>query len=307
MASNNVAPFQRDENETRFLCPLFQSHPFDNPNCVSFCLKRIADLKQHIQRKHLAAHHCEVCDGRWSKTSKAFSRHNQLKTQGYDCRRLKRDHGLLTKDEMKALSARTPHLSPEEQYMHICQTLSPGRVLQSVYSKGDILRDAFVVFRQQFEHKMKALSHTIDKQTVYDILDDLETSQNDVPQLSTDSSEGLLSNSVEAIEFLTEPNTQVPYGVPQTGWSNGNLVETPYLPPHHSTTDVFANNTLLSLTWPSPTIPNNMQLDFRGSRYIPAEANLPQDFDGDSEPLFADSFIAMNNATAFEFGGNETG
>lgn len=42
-------------------CPFYKLNPVKHSNCLHFRLKRIKDVKQHLQRKHKQPHYCPIC------------------------------------------------------------------------------------------------------------------------------------------------------------------------------------------------------------------------------------------------------
>lgn len=50
-----------NEDGPTLACPFYKHNPAKHSNCLHFRLKRIKDVKQHLQRKHKQPHYCPIC------------------------------------------------------------------------------------------------------------------------------------------------------------------------------------------------------------------------------------------------------
>lgn len=95
-----------DEKLRSFCCPYFKKDPIHHMDCLTFNLKRIQDVKQHLQRKHYQPSiYCPVCQLEFSDIRNRDN-HIRLRACTVDSCRAERSNGRIPADKQEQLRVR---------------------------------------------------------------------------------------------------------------------------------------------------------------------------------------------------------
>ncbi|KAK5660241.1 hypothetical protein OQA88_12777 [Cercophora sp. LCS_1] len=131
--------------EYRWACPFWALDPFEHQVCYNFKLKRIQDVKQHIQRKHAPEHYCELCyevfgDSEGVRAHIKDHYHNKPRSNWV---------GFATRDTSAKLRKKSnSQQTVEEQWFTIWDTLFPNKPRPSSPFLDTHLSGDFHAFRK---------------------------------------------------------------------------------------------------------------------------------------------------------------
>ncbi|KAK1481851.1 hypothetical protein CTAM01_13786 [Colletotrichum tamarilloi] len=220
-----VAKRQRQErkHEVLLACPFWKSDPISYHECSRRKLKRVRDVKQHLNRCHTPKHYCQRC-------LRLFTNDNALREHvsaegGWTCSRSDSDtlNGISHEQSRRLHQRSTPSTSDECQWFAMWEIIFPGKHRpRSAYMDHEISED-LAAFQEHLDSRAGPALHEA-----------LE-SRGFIPGLTTEEERQLVQGVISDVLYrLRQDWTSSRSVIPQAPHSAPSLPQTPYSNIHAS-------------------------------------------------------------------------
>ncbi|KAK8045811.1 hypothetical protein PG996_013875 [Apiospora saccharicola] len=149
-----TGPEDDDEKAPTLACPFYKKNPAGHSKCLSFRLKRIRDVKQHLNRKHLQPHHGSAC-GTHFETQQLARGHERARV--CDVLDFSGPDGI-SEDQRERLSDRVDRKnSMTEQWYTVWEIVFPGCQRPPSPFVESPMHEAFSALREFWNERREAL------------------------------------------------------------------------------------------------------------------------------------------------------
>lgn len=145
------------ENQQRFACPFYRHDPFKYTGCLSYSLRRIKDVKQHIYRKHgPLRYHCATCGLKFN-TSDELTMHS-FKAECTLARVQSACLEGISEDGMELLKRRgNRKASQKDQWLYIWEAAFPSAQPPESVWIGNHLDETVALIRLTWERNQRSI------------------------------------------------------------------------------------------------------------------------------------------------------
>lgn len=149
------------ENQQRFACPFYRHDPFKYTSCLSYSLRRIKDVKQHIYRKHgPPLYYCAPCRLKFNNSDE-LTRHSSKA----ECTLARLQSVYLegiSKDGMELLKRRgNRKASQQDQWLYIWGAVFPSAKPPESVWIGNHLEETVSLIRLTWERNQRGILEPI--------------------------------------------------------------------------------------------------------------------------------------------------
>ncbi|KAK2742721.1 hypothetical protein CKAH01_18458 [Colletotrichum kahawae] len=148
----------RDSEPKPFACPYYKLDPLKYLNCFKrFTLKRVKDVKQHLNRKHsIIELYCPIC---WRTFGGPTQRDQHIVSRSCDPRdQPSADLGLMTPEQQNLITRRTDSgLDESKQWFGIWRILFPGAEVPKSPYLGTELQEMIGMVRTYWKENSRSI------------------------------------------------------------------------------------------------------------------------------------------------------
>lgn len=140
---------KRDDHTPPFACPFFKRDPYHHMECINYKLRRVRDIKQHLQRKHYQPYlYCPTCHQTFSGATDRDS-HIQSRRCSPQCPPTLDGLDGVSQEKQELLNTCVDRSAAAfDQWYSIWNTLFPGQDRPSSPYLGNYFQENFGMIRE---------------------------------------------------------------------------------------------------------------------------------------------------------------